>query len=147
MRTSAQHSTFDLKDTSDYASELPAKLRRPCAENGVCGIWRRGSYEGWSREAGRGASHRGYFDQYILTVSQKLKDMIPDMKQATDKESRNAENGGPPRGFGGRGGRGGRGAFAARGFAAAGLTKSAYSEKRANGDASAAEGSKASEGS
>ncbi|TFY55039.1 hypothetical protein EVJ58_g8501 [Rhodofomes roseus] len=28
----------------------------------------------------------------------KLKDFVPELKQATDKESRNAENGGPPRG-------------------------------------------------
>lgn len=70
---------------------------------------------------------------------------MPELKQATDKESRTAEGGGPPRGFGGRGGRGGRGGFAARGFAAAGLTRGgAPGEKRANGDspvaAPAAEG-------
>ncbi|OBZ71889.1 Uncharacterized protein C16H5.12c [Grifola frondosa] len=65
---------------------------------------------------------------------EKLKDSIPELKQATDKESRNAENGNPNRGaFGGRGGRG-RGAFAARGFAAAGLTRGGPPDKRMNGD-------------
>ena len=49
---------------------------------------------------------------------QKLNGAIPEVKQATDKESRNAEA--IRGGFTGRGR--GRGAFAARGFAAAGLT-------------------------
>ncbi|KAI0751628.1 hypothetical protein C8Q80DRAFT_1218308 [Daedaleopsis nitida] len=53
---------------------------------------------------------------------EKLNDAFPEMKQATDKESRSGENG--HRGsFTGRGGRGGRGAFAARGFASAGLIR------------------------
>jgi len=65
---------------------------------------------------------------------EKLNDNIPELKQATDKESRNVENGGTPRGFGGRG-RGGRGTFAARGFAAAGLTRGTPSERgRPNGE-------------
>ncbi|KAH9921545.1 uncharacterized protein BXZ73DRAFT_104427 [Epithele typhae] len=46
----------------------------------------------------------------------------PELKQATDKESRTVENGGHRGGFTGRGGRG-RGGFAARGFASAGLTR------------------------
>lgn len=51
---------------------------------------------------------------------QKLKDTVPEVKQATPPEERHigGSRGGPP----GRG-RGGRGGFAARGFAAAGLTK------------------------
>jgi len=66
---------------------------------------------------------------------EKLKDTVPEVKQATDKESRNAES--MRGGFTGRGGRG-RG-FAARGFAAAGLTR----PPRPHGD----EGGKPSEGS
>ncbi|KAI0346940.1 hypothetical protein BDW22DRAFT_1351248 [Trametopsis cervina] len=60
----------------------------------------------------------------------KLNDAIPEVKQATDRETRNAEGGGGFRGgmFGGRSR--GRGGFAARGFAAAGLTRGG----RANGD-------------
>ncbi|EMD41185.1 hypothetical protein CERSUDRAFT_111736 [Gelatoporia subvermispora B] len=83
----------------------------------------------------------------LARQGEKLKDVLPELKQATDKESRNPENGGPQRGFGGRG-RGGRGGFAARGFAAAGLTKGPH-ERRANGDAPApsSEGPKPSEGS
>lgn len=68
---------------------------------------------------------------------QKYKDTVPELKQATDKESRNAENGGFSRGgLFGRGGRGGRGAFAARGFAAAGLTRGGVpgEYKKLNGD-------------
>lgn len=75
---------------------------------------------------------------YANDPLQKFKDTVPEVKQATDKESRNAENGGPYRGgpFG-RGGRGGRGAFAARGFAAAGLTRGGApgEHKKPNGDA------------
>ncbi|KAI0723622.1 hypothetical protein C8Q76DRAFT_794544 [Earliella scabrosa] len=64
---------------------------------------------------------------------EKLKDdSIPDLKQATDKESRTGENG--HRGsFTGRGGRGARGGFAARGFASVGLTRGG-APGRANGD-------------
>jgi hypothetical protein len=52
-------------------------------------------------------------------LKKKLKDTVPDVKQATDRESRGeAPYRGGPRGRGGRGG-----GFAARGFAAAGLTK------------------------
>ena len=52
-----------------------------------------------------------------------MNDAVPEVKQATDKESRNAENANNFRGgFVGRGSRG-RGGFAARGFAAAGLTR------------------------
>ncbi|OCH87685.1 hypothetical protein OBBRIDRAFT_781339 [Obba rivulosa] len=82
----------------------------------------------------------------LARQGEKLKDVVPELKQATDKESRTAENGGPQRGFGGRG-RGGRGGFAARGFAAAGLTKGPH-ERRANGDAPppSSEGPKPSEG-
>lgn len=47
---------------------------------------------------------------------QKLKDTTPEVKQATDKESRGEH---PFRGGRGRG----RGVYAARGFAAAGLTR------------------------
>lgn len=62
---------------------------------------------------------------------QKLNDAIPELKQATDKESRTGENG--HRGsFTGRG-RGGRGGFAARGFASAGLTRGG-APGRMNGD-------------
>ena len=53
---------------------------------------------------------------------QKLNDIIPDVKQATDRETRGES---PFRGFGGRGrGRGGPGGgYAARGLSAAGLTR------------------------
>ncbi|KAF7984881.1 hypothetical protein HWV62_10869 [Athelia sp. TMB] len=51
--------------------------------------------------------------------AEKLKDTVPEVKQATPPEERGA---GGPRGGPGRG-RGGRGGYAARGFAAAGLTK------------------------
>lgn len=62
---------------------------------------------------------------------QKLNDAVPEVKQATDRETRNAEGQGPFRGgpFGSRGR--GRGGFAARGFAAAGLTRGV---PRTNGD-------------
>ncbi|KAK0490483.1 hypothetical protein IW261DRAFT_1432305 [Armillaria novae-zelandiae] len=51
---------------------------------------------------------------------EKLKDTIPEVKQATDKETRQSESASHRgRGSGGRG----RGGFAARGFAAAGLTR------------------------
>jgi hypothetical protein len=62
--------------------------------------------------------------------AEKLKDTIPEVKQATDKESRGE---GPTHRGGRGGGRGGRGGFAARGFAAAGLTKGP-NERRPNGD-------------
>jgi len=61
--------------------------------------------------------------------AEKLKDTVPEVKQATPPEERHA--GGPRGGPPGRG-RGGRGGFAARGFAAAGLTKGA----KANGESS-----------
>jgi len=63
--------------------------------------------------------------------AERLNDAIPEVKQATDRETRNAEGQGPFRGgpFGGRGR--GRGGFAARGFAAAGLTRGA---PRPNGE-------------
>lgn len=66
---------------------------------------------------------------YLL---QRLNDSIPEVKQATDRETRNAENAATFRGgpFGGRGR--GRGGFAARGFAAAGLTRG---HSRPNGEA------------
>ncbi|KAF7362485.1 Ser/Thr protein phosphatase [Mycena venus] len=56
----------------------------------------------------------------------KIKDTVPEVKQATDRESRSEapHRGGPGRGRGGRGG-GGGGGYAARGFAAAGLTRGA----------------------
>jgi hypothetical protein len=62
--------------------------------------------------------------------SQKLKDTVPEVKQATPPEERHS--GGPRGGPSGRG-RGGRGGFAARGFAAAGLTKGA---SKGNGESS-----------
>ncbi|KAJ7647912.1 Ser/Thr protein phosphatase [Roridomyces roridus] len=54
----------------------------------------------------------------------KIKDIVPEVKIATDRESRGEppHRGGPGRG---RGGRGGGGGYAARGFAAAGLTRGA----------------------
>ncbi|KAJ6631354.1 hypothetical protein B0H10DRAFT_1865964 [Mycena sp. CBHHK59/15] len=54
----------------------------------------------------------------------KIKDMVPEVKQATDRESRGEppHRGGPGRGRGSRGG-GGGGGYAMRGFAAAGLTR------------------------
>ncbi|KAF8171818.1 hypothetical protein BJ912DRAFT_1065992 [Pholiota molesta] len=56
-------------------------------------------------------------DKHAVT----LKDTTPDVKQATDRESRGES---PFRGFGGRGrGRGGPGGYAARGLSAAGLTR------------------------
>ncbi|KZT66994.1 hypothetical protein DAEQUDRAFT_767517 [Daedalea quercina L-15889] len=66
---------------------------------------------------------------------EKLRDFVPELKQATDKESRNAENGNPQRGnF--RGGFRGRGGFAARGLSAAGLTGGGRFDRKGNGDAS-----------
>ena len=81
-------------------------------------------------------------------ILQKYKDTFPEVKQATDKESRNAENGGPFRGGPFGRGRGGRG-FAARGFAAAGLTRGGApgEQKKPNGDAAPPSGPKADEGS
>jgi hypothetical protein len=61
---------------------------------------------------------------------QKLKDTIPEVKQATDRESR-----GEASHRGGIRGRGRGGGFAARGFAAAGLTKGLGHPHRGNGDA------------
>ncbi|EIW62255.1 uncharacterized protein TRAVEDRAFT_164125 [Trametes versicolor FP-101664 SS1] len=74
-----------------------------------------------------------------------LNDSIPELKQATDKESRASETG--PRGgsFSARGGRG-RGGFAARGFASAGLTRGGP-PGRLNGDAPSSEAPRPSEGS
>jgi len=63
--------------------------------------------------------------------AEKLKDTVPEVKQATPPEERHAGGirGGPP-------GRGrGRGGFAARGFAAAGLTKPG---SKSNGESSPA---------
>lgn len=55
--------------------------------------------------------------------AQKLKDTVPEVKQATDRESRGEpSHRGGPRGRG----RGGGGGYAARGFAAAGLTRSQH---------------------
>ncbi|KAI0366219.1 hypothetical protein BV20DRAFT_952738 [Pilatotrama ljubarskyi] len=80
----------------------------------------------------------------LAKQGEKLNDSIPELKQATDKESRATENG--PRGtFAGRGGRG-RGGFAARGFASAGLMRGGP-PGRANGDAPSSEAPKPSEGS
>ncbi|KZT20617.1 hypothetical protein NEOLEDRAFT_1140444 [Neolentinus lepideus HHB14362 ss-1] len=65
--------------------------------------------------------------------AEKLKDTIPEVKQASDREPRdNAFRGG-------RGWRGGRGGFAARGLSQAGLTRGGPphmegGEKKANGD-------------
>lgn len=63
--------------------------------------------------------------------AEKLKDVVPDVMQATDKESR-----GDTFGRGSIRGRGGRGGLAARGLAAAGLSgrRGGFSEKP-NGDA------------
>ncbi|KAI0637630.1 hypothetical protein C8Q77DRAFT_1047316 [Trametes polyzona] len=80
----------------------------------------------------------------LAKQGEKLNDGVPELKQATDKESRTAENG--HRGsFSGRGPRG-RGGFAARGFASAGLTRGG-APGRANGDAPSSDGPKPSEGS
>ncbi|CAL1701956.1 unnamed protein product [Somion occarium] len=77
--------------------------------------------------------------------AETLKGEVPEVKQATDKESRNAESAGNFRGgYGGRGGRG-RGGFAARGFAAAGLTRRPPS--RTNGEAPASGGAGTSDAS
>ncbi|KAF9458002.1 hypothetical protein BDZ94DRAFT_1201831 [Collybia nuda] len=71
--------------------------------------------------------------------AEKLKDTVPEVKQATDRESRgenpHPHRGGPGRG---RGGRGGGGAYAARGFAAAGLTRG--NGPRGNGDGDGSRG-------
>ena len=61
---------------------------------------------------------------------QTLNDCIPEVKQAMDKKSRNAENAGHRGTFSGRG-RGGCGGFAARGFTSA----SGGGPGRPNGDA------------
>lgn len=61
-----------------------------------------------------------------------LNGAVPEVKQATDRETRNAEaQQGGYRGGPFNRGRGGRGGYAARGFAAAGLTRGV---PRANGD-------------
>ena len=73
-----------------------------------------------------------FFSLTDVIPVQTLKDSVPEVKQATDKESRNAENGGHRGSFTGRGSRG-RGGFAARGFASAGLTRGGV-PGRANGD-------------
>ena len=67
----------------------------------------------------------------VLNMLQKLNDAIPEIKQATDRETRNAENQAMRGAFGGRG-RGRGVGFAARGFAAAGLTRGV---PRPNGEA------------
>ncbi|KAG2014009.1 Ser/Thr protein phosphatase [Coprinopsis cinerea AmutBmut pab1-1] len=62
--------------------------------------------------------------------NEKYHDVVPEVKQAQDRDARDSFRGG----FGGRGrGRGG-GGFAARGLSAAGLTRGSH--PRANGDAS-----------
>ena len=63
---------------------------------------------------------------------QKLNDAVPEVKQATARETRTAENQAMRGAFGDRGR--GRGGFAARGFAAAGLTRGV---SRPNGEAAA----------
>ncbi|KAF7799120.1 hypothetical protein EIP86_010350 [Pleurotus ostreatoroseus] len=81
-------------------------------------------------EFGDEESMRAALDKH----AEKLNDAVPEIKQATDRETRNAENQAAYRGaFGARGGRG-RGGFAARGFAAAGLTRG---PPRPNGEAAA----------
>jgi hypothetical protein len=65
----------------------------------------------------------------LTRAMQRLNDAVPEVKQATDRETRNAEA--QQTGFrGGPFGRG-RGGYAARGFAAAGLTRGT---PRTNGD-------------
>ena len=60
-----------------------------------------------------------HIDPPKTICAQKLKDTIPEVKQATDRESRGeAPHRGGPRGRGR-----GAGGYAARGFAAAGLTR------------------------
>ena len=66
-------------------------------------------------------------------IFQKLKDLVPEVKQATPPEERHP--GGVRGGL--RGGGRGRGGFAARGFAAAGLTKGG---SKANGESPPAPG-------
>ncbi|KAI0829266.1 hypothetical protein BC628DRAFT_1408767 [Trametes gibbosa] len=80
----------------------------------------------------------------LAKQGETLNDAIPELKQATDKESRSGDagRGGP---FLGRG-RGGRGGFAARGLAFAGLTRGG-APGRVNGDAPSSEAPKPSEGS
>ena len=56
-----------------------------------------------------------------------MKDTVPEVKQAVDREQRGDQ---PYRGFRGRG-RGGPGGFAARGLSAAGLTRGGH---RGNGE-------------
>ncbi|KAI1788951.1 hypothetical protein LXA43DRAFT_1023286 [Ganoderma leucocontextum] len=70
----------------------------------------------------------------LMKGGQTLNDCLPEVKQATDKESRNAENVGHRGTFPGRA-RGGRGGFAARGFASAGLMRGGGPPGRMNGDA------------
>ncbi|TCD69176.1 hypothetical protein EIP91_008472 [Steccherinum ochraceum] len=67
--------------------------------------------------------------------AETLKETIPEVKQATDKESRTADSV-----FRGAGRGRGRGGFAARGFAAAGLTR-----QRPNGESAPAESPKPAE--
>jgi hypothetical protein len=67
---------------------------------------------------------------HTLSHYQKLKDIIPEVKQAIDRDSR--DSGFRGRGRGGRGGSG----FATRGLAAAGLTRGGgHMGPRGNGDA------------
>lgn len=67
------------------------------------------------------------------SVIQKLKDTVVEVKQATDRESRGEtpHRGGP----GGRGRGRGSGGYAARGFAAAGLTRGGGHGFRGHSDA------------
>jgi hypothetical protein len=65
-----------------------------------------------------------------MVSGQKLKDTVPEVKQATDRESR----GEPPHRGGTRGrGRGGGGGYASRGFAAAGLTRGHHASDAGEG--------------
>ncbi|PCH41644.1 hypothetical protein WOLCODRAFT_137517 [Wolfiporia cocos MD-104 SS10] len=82
----------------------------------------------------------------LTKQGESLNDAVPELKQATDKESRASENGGSWRGYNSRG-RGGRGGFAYRGLAQAGLSRGTPFNKRANGDAPPTEAPKPSEGS
>lgn len=68
---------------------------------------------------------------------QKIKDITPEVKQATDRESRDQ----PYRGMGRGRGRGGAAGYAVRGLSAAGLTSRGGAPHRnnSNGDATSAD--------
>ncbi|PSR77057.1 hypothetical protein PHLCEN_2v8090 [Hermanssonia centrifuga] len=112
MRMTAPATEQDIRD---FFGEAKSGIVRITYPNTFAGKAFKMAYVEFGDEESMKAGLGGHAD--------RLNDYIPEVKQATDRETRHAENQVPFRGgFPGRGGRGGRGGFAARGFAAAGLT-------------------------